>query len=169
MSWDWVIDTAKGLIAVGIAWLANYLRKQAHPMLQALKKLGNIVKIINTIEEKQSIISSEQLAFYHISKNPIFIIDNVGAITYVNPAWVEMAGFRDDRDAHGYRYLLAVHPEDRVEVERQKILQGRVRFKNLQSGKIIITECMSELVYNNKGEVVKTIGILYVYPEGYFN
>lgn len=173
MSWDWVIDTAKGLIALIIAWAANYLRKQAKPIVLAVKKIGNIVKIVNTLESKQAILASEQLAFYHISKNPIYIIDNTGGVTYVNPAWVAMAGFRDDRDAHGYGYMRAVHPEDRDEIERQRALlekkqssfQGRVRFKNLQTTKTIIADCISELVYNDKGEVIKTIGTLYIISE----
>jgi PAS domain S-box-containing protein len=173
MSWDWVIDTAKVLIAGLIAWSANQLRKQAKPMVEAIKKLGNIVKIVNRFETKQAIITSEQLAFYHISKNPIYIIDERGAITYVNPAWVNMAGFRDDREAYGLGYLRAVHPDDREELERQRAMlekvqssfQGVVRFKNLQTGAIIYADCSSELVYDDKGKVVKTIGILYIRPD----
>jgi PAS domain S-box-containing protein len=173
MSWDWVIDSAKGVIAVLIAWSAGYLRKQAKPMIEALKKIGNIVKIVNQFDTKQAITASELLAFYHIQKNPIYIIDERGAITYVNPAWVNMAGFRDDREAYGLGYLRAVHPDDREELERQRAMlekvqssfQGMVRFKNLQTGAIIYADCSSELVYDDKGKVVKTIGILHIRPD----
>lgn len=170
MSWDWAIDAGKGLIALTLAWFANYLRKQAKPIVQAVKKIGNIVRIINTLEAKQSILASEMLAFYHVSKHPIYIIDKTGAVTYVNPAWVAMAGFRDDKDAHGYGYMRAVHPEDREEMEQQRLLMekkqssgnGTVRFKNIQTGVVVNMEYVSELVYNDKGEVVKIIGTLYI-------
>jgi hypothetical protein len=70
-------------------------------------------------------------------------------------------------------YLRAVHPDDREELERQRAMlekvqssfQGVVRFKNLQTGAIIYADCSSELVYDDKGKVVKTIGILYIRPD----
>lgn len=173
MGWDWAIDTFKGLIAVGVAWLASYLRKQAKPIFLAIKKLSNIVKILQKIEYEQAVLGSKFTALIHISRNPIYIINTSGGITYVNQAWVDLTGFKDDKDAYGFGYLRAVHPDDRAEIEKQRQMieqhdssfNGVVRFKNLKTDEIIICDCVSQPFTDEKGKTVGTIGTLYPYTK----
>lgn len=162
MGWDWAVDTFKGLIAIAVAWLANYLRKQAKPSLLAVRKMSNIVKIIQDIEKQQAINASKFSALIHISRQPVYIIDTTGAVTYVNQAWVDLTGFKDDKDAYGFGYLRAVHSDDRKEIERHSSsFNGLVRFRNLKTDQVIICDCVSETFCDDKGKVAGTIGTLY--------
>lgn len=172
MAWDWAIDTFKGLIAIVVAWFANYLRKESKPILRAIKKLANIVKILERMESLQAIHDSKFKGYIHVSRHPIYEIDTIGAITYVNQAWVDLTGFKDDKDAYGFGYMRAVHPEDRDEIEKQRQMiekhnssfNGIVRFKNLKTDQIIICDCVSQPFTDDKGKIIGTIGILYPYP-----
>lgn len=172
MAWDWVMDTAKGLVAVFIIWLSNYLRKQSKPIWEGLKQLSNIVKDVRKLKYDSAVDKSKLLALIHISKNPFYIIDTKGLITDVNQAWVDLTGFKDDRDAYGTGYLRAVHPEDRAEIDRQRLMlsdtptsfNGTVRFKNLKTGDVIICTCVSQTFQDENGKVVGTVGTLYLNP-----
>lgn len=165
MAWDWVIDTGKGLVAVFIIWLSNYLRKQSKPIWVEIKELSKILKDVRRIKNELAIEKSKLTALIHISKNPLYVIDTKGFIVDVNQSWVDLMGFKDDKDAHGTGYMRAVHPDDRAEFSTHGSFNGTIRFKSLRTFKNFTCTCVSQNFEDETGKVVGTIGTLYLNTE----
>lgn len=169
---DWtkidIADIAKvAIIGVG-GWAANIVRKKAWPFIKSLVKFGNVVERQDNLEKQFKIKQSRNRAILHIDKHPIFITDNKGEVTYVNPAWVEMTGM-DERDALGKGYLQAIPDEDidSMEAKSERMIKhpsslyDEVVFIHVRTKQIIKTMCRSEPVYQDESHK-ETIGRLYI-------
>ena len=173
MTWDWAIDTFKGLIVAGSTWTVIYLRKQAKPLLKTLKKFSKLVETTDELKAKLAVIDSKQVGMWDIIKDPLYTINEKGEVDYANTAWAKMGGLSDVRDGFGFGYMQMIPDEDKDRVEEiaERIIahpspfEGIIRFQNKQTGDIITTECRTALIYNIDKKVIGTIGRLYIIPE----
>ena len=87
---------------------------------------GSNIQILGTAEDitdrKQAVEALQESerryqTLANISPVGIFRTDTTGSTTYVNPSWCEISGLSFD-EALGYGWLDAVHPEDRIKIER---------------------------------------------------
>lgn len=167
MDWNWS-DTFKGLIATTLGWIGAKSVKSIKPTYRKVNEFLAVTKKAEANDKNIEIIKSTLLALYNISKEPIFIWNQHGELTYCNPAWEELTGMPEN-EAKGFGYIRAVHPDERrrVEVERDDIIKhpvsfhGEIPFLNLVTKKTIVTICKTELIYHKK-ELVGTIGKLYI-------
>lgn len=165
MEWDWRIDAFKILIAGTIGWGGKVIVKKFKPTVASLRKLGKIDELVTDVE----IIKSKQIAGFQIDSDPIFITDPEGKITYINTAYMQMVGFSDLKEAHGFGYMRAIPDEDKEMMEQRGELleehpapfRGAVRFQNVNTGVIINTICKMDLVYD-KDRFIGTIGKLVI-------
>lgn len=167
MAWDYS-DTFKGLIAGAIGWIATKAVKKLNPAYKALLKFLRVAKKADEIHITTNVLKSSLVALYHVDKDPIFLLNKNGELTYCNPAWVELTGM-EQNDAKGYGYSRAIHPDDRdrMDKERTDIINhpapffGTVKFKHMKTGEMIVVICRTELIYNGT-ELVETLGRLYI-------
>ena len=173
MTWDWAIDTFKGLIVAGVTWTVIYLRKQAKPLIKSLRKFSKLVELTDELKSKIAVLESKQVAAWDILKDPLYTVNIKGEVDYANTSWAKMGGLSDPRDGFGFGYMQMIPDEDKDRVEKlaERItehpspFEGIIRFYNKQTGKIIITECRTALVYDLEKKVIGTIGRLYIISE----
>lgn len=170
MTWDWAIDTFKGLIVAAITWVVIHLRKQAKPLIKSLKKLSKIIETTEELRNRVAVLESEKQALYDIIKDPLFVLKPNGEVKYANNAYAKEFGFHDPRDAYGFGYMAIIPDEDREKIERQSEqstehpspFEGQIRFKHRQTGAIIITECRTALFFDTDNKLIGTLGRLYI-------
>lgn len=170
MSWEWKEDTFKGLIAIILGWGGAYLGKKTKLIYSHFRDLMQVNSKVTELETEFSILQDRQRGLMRTDPIPIYITNEKGEVTFVNAAWMEMTGFRDSEDVKGYGFMRCIPDEDVAKTkERGEMLRdhpstffGEVRFKNVQTGNLIITNCMRELVFNDKGCLVETIGRIYI-------
>ncbi len=167
--WD-AETTFKTLIGLALAASAKYLFTKIKPGYIAIKKWLKVAEKVDELHKEAATLKSAQLAMHHINKDPIFLTNPKGEVTFVNAAWLNMTGIGDSRDAIGFGYLRAIPHEDLEYIKRQSdTLQehpspfsGKIRFKHIHTGDIYVTDCRSELIFNHEQKHVETIGRLYV-------
>src|SRR5690349_260940 len=115
--WGWS-ETFKTLIAAvtGGAVFKHY--KKVVPIWKYAQKVVKAVDQIDDAHRDIQIIKNTIRAAFHTDKNPVFILNSKGAVIYVNPAWLEMTGFIDTKDAYGFGYMMAIPLEDQPTMER---------------------------------------------------
>lgn len=167
MAWDWE-DTGKSLLLAFIIWASNQLRKKIIPVWGNVKRVWNLSKIVKDLEFTVYTEKNKLQALLQISPHPIYIINEEGEMIYANQAWIDLTGYKDEKEAYGLGYLRSVHPEDRSEVSNQRKLlansdtayNGQVRFRNLRTHEDITRTCVSQTFKDNIGKVIGTIGTL---------
>lgn len=170
MSWDWAIDSFKAGILVLLTWGTNYLRKKALPFLKEFRRFLKLTEIVDRIDNEVGVLKSKQMASLHTDVHPIFIMNNEGEMIYANPAWCDMTGFTNVKDAYGKGYLKAIPPEDIEMIEKQNerlvehpsSYEGEIRFRHIKTKEIINTICRSELVHGRNEVLVETVGRLFI-------
>lgn len=167
MAWDWS-DTFKGLIATVVGFVGSRSVKKMKPSYRQFIKFLAVAKKTDEIHVTTTVLKASLLALYNVDKDPIFILNPKGELTYCNPAWVELTGM-EANEAKGFGYSRAIHPDDkeRMAKERDDIINhpapffGRVKFKHMETGETIVVICRTELIYNGT-ELIETLGRLYI-------
>ncbi len=172
MEWDWS-DTFKTAIIAALGWVGQRTVKKLKPAWVLLKKFINLAQTTDQISYTVSLLKNQQLALFHIDKDPIFITNLKGEVTYVNPAFLDLTGFENAEESYGFGYTSAIHPDSRAEHEKLRAelvlhpspYHGYIKLRNKKTGKVILTVCRTKLVYNLKNELVETIGRIYIITE----
>lgn len=163
MDWDWKIDTFKIMIAGVIGWGGKELVKKFKPFIASVRKVMNI----DELDEEVSIIKSKQMAGFHISPDPIFIVNPRGEIIYVNSAWSDVTGI-DSKDAHGLWFTVGMHPDNEIEMKNRGEMSithsspffGIIYLLHEETRNKIKTYCRSEMVRDRNNNIIETIGRL---------
>lgn|GEM_PF-4555887 len=172
MAWDWS-DTIKGGIATLVGAIATVSYKKFKPTLSYFRKLFLVTQDVEKLKDEVIILQGERIAFFHTDKNPIIVKNALGELIYVNPSFVDMAGFENAEDALGFGYVSAIHPDQQDELEklRDRLNKhpsnyfGYVKWKNKQTGVAVLTVVRTKLVHDYKNELIETICRLYIIKE----
>ena len=170
MDFSWQEEVFKGAIGIVLAWGGIYVGKRIKPLFRYVKNWIRVKRIAEKLETDSSVQQNTLRALLNIDKHPIFITNNEAEVEWVNRAWLEMTGIGTMDDALGFGFLSAIPVEDRdIVLEQGERIKnhpsnfvGEVRFRNVKSGKIINTWCISEVVYDHEDNFVNIIGRLYV-------
>jgi len=174
----WIGDSVRAGVGGILTAAIIFLWKKGKPAFNFIKVIldsGDSIEKLNDQQHEQaieiSILKSKQMALLHTSLEPAFITAPNGDLIYVNPAWLEMTGFRDPKDAYGYGYLKCIPVLDRGELLKHVELliqhpspsETVIRFQQLGTGKIITTMCRTELVHDGNGVLIETVGRLRIF------
>ena len=168
---DWKEKGAETIFIGMLAFLGSFLVKKVKPVWKELKRMGGVTDKVDEQSLKIYILEKTLDKLMHTDPNPVFITNRDGELVYANPAWIRMTGFSDATLAYGKGYLRAIVKHDREEMEQMSerltehpsSFEGDVRFQHLVTKEIINTVCRSEPIFGVDGEVIKTIGRLYIY------
>ena len=163
------------LVGALIIWGARVFIKRLKPTISALRKIVNISDTAQKIDkELQQAISKGHenhnfiIGVMKISKTPMFLNDENGELIDVNNSWLKLVGCSDVSDVLDKGYLQVIHEDDLEDIEilaerlksHPSPYSVKVRFRNMQTGNIINTECRSEPIFKDNGELAYTIGRL---------
>ena len=172
MAWDWA-DTFKGLIATAIGAVATLSYKRLKPTYYLIRKYLSLVSRTEKLANDVSILQAQKVALFHTDRNPIVVKNSEGELIYCNPSFLDLTGLDNMEDALRFGFTQAIHPDDRERADRLREQQihhpsqmyGTIKFKNIKSGSTVLTVYRTKLVHNYKGELIETIGRLYIISE----
>ena len=130
---------------------------------------GGKYKLVDAIKDilyNQGLYASEREAALYIDAQPIFKTDINGGVTFVNAAWLEMVGCEDADQVMGMSYLIAVPDGDKDFVEKTSErfakspapYHGDFIYKHIKTGELIKTNVRTQLIRDNNGKFVGTLG-----------
>lgn len=167
---EWSSEIWKECIAVGIGGLVVYFKKDIAPFFKKIygKTLRNK---INDLSIRMDISENLFYALLEIDDRAIFVNDEKGELTYVNPSWLNITGMPNIESAKGHGYMSVIPKDDKVAVEQLHQLHqdhpttrydGTIRFQKYKTN--IITEyyCKSFPITDYTNHVKKTIGRIYI-------
>ncbi|MDB5210206.1 MAG: hypothetical protein JWQ30_1033 [Sediminibacterium sp.] len=136
----------------------NSLRDQVTKLDVAIQSVDRKVDMNNNVINT---------AFY-LQSTPMFKADADGEITFVNKAWLLLAGFTDPKEAFGNGWKKAIHPDDVVRfmadwkdaIESESQFSISCRYKNRITQLDTPVSCRTALIRNEKKEVILIIGFL---------
>jgi len=165
MEWkEKLIETSLvGILALVGSWFVKVFKKRIWPSIYMLSDVKDIATLRQRI--------SEYDAFIEIHRTPIYYTDEIGQVTYVNTAYVELTGFTNAEDAHGLGYMRAVSDSDEKDIvklnenyhKKPSNLSGTVTMVNIINGTEYFCRYRNHVIRNKEtGKFIKGIGILEV-------
>ena len=150
-----------------ILFLGSFFVKRARPFWKELKRMSLLTDKVDALTKQAEIQDMRLRAVLYTRKEPVFICNDRGEVTFVNPPFLELTGLRTEKDAFGFGYL-AVIPDEDIEMmvrENERFLkhpfsfEDEVRYLHFVTKKIIITRVRSEPVMYG-GILFETIGTI---------
>ena len=125
---------------------------------------------VKDILYNQGVYSSEREASLYIDPQPIFKTNEVGKVTFVNAAWLEMVGCTDEEEMLGMGWMAAVPEESRDLAEKTSErfknspspFHGGFVYKHLKTGVLIKTNVRTQLIRDGNGKFIGTLGTVQV-------
>ena len=166
----WLQEGIKAGIISIVTAAVIYFWKNARQLYKKAQKIIDSADKLDLLEMEVGVLKSKQMADFHTDVTPVFINNTKGELIYANRAWADLLGWKSVKDAYGKGYLKAVPPQDIEEMERQSqrlvdhpsSFDGEVRLMHRITKEYIYAICRTELIHDNKGNLVETIGRLYV-------
>jgi len=156
-----------GVLALCWKFTRSKFKKGYSFIKRALVNIENIEELILNLH----IETQHRKAFLHIAKSPVYILDcESGDLVWANIAWLELLGFRNFEDAEFMGWMQAIPEEDVDDMfkENERFrknpsnFNGIVRFRNIETSKIITCKCRNQLIYDINDNPTKAMGILEV-------
>lgn len=157
----------EALIIAALLFIGEWLRKKFKPTVKAIKRMSEVSDRVDDLEEKVIMLNGRQHSLIYIDPQPIFIFNEKAEVKSVNPAFLEMTGFTNEKEALGVGFLKAIPKENRQEtlsqiddfVKHGGTFASEIILQNIDTKEIIKTYCRIESI-KNKEVIIEAVGTL---------
>ena len=130
-------------------------------------KLATMAIELDAVKDELHNEQGKLMSMFHTAPDPAFILDEVAAMKYANPAMVTMCNYRDPEALYGYRFLDLVaegskrhfvNMQKELEKGKAKNFQGKIEWVQDGTGNVVSTYCVTDITHNRtNGKVVEII------------
>lgn len=139
------------------------LNTQVSALQANVKENTKRIKELNT---QIFIANAMQMSFAYCAPDAIFVNNEKGEVTFVNPAWLALTGMPTTKDAYGFGYYRVIHKEsiDFVKENTKSLIEhpgsfdNEIIFQHYHTKAKITTQCRSEPIFDDMGKLIQTIG-----------